>query len=540
MAKNPHLRPSHIAESLKDKFNGSSADRRQIATFLNACREKDPAVFCFLNNPDDYRSRYELAWGDNTEKALHFLHYVEVDSSPADVICADGKRHTIIGLIDVFSRKAKFIVTKTSNSWAIAGVIRSTIVDWGVPENLVRDNGRDYDSKLVNEGLQALQINVVNVPPFTPNAKPCIERMFRSLAHMLFEKLPGYCGHNVAERKAIEARRSFAYRFMKRGENVEMGLTPEELQAIINAWVENKCHQRIHGTLRVSPNAKAASVPVRPRRIEDPRSLDILLAPAPGSTVRNVGEKGIHLDNQIYVGDCLIDWTGRDVLVRLDIRDAGRIFCFDPEKKTFIGEAFDPAISGITVGDKMAAKKRTRKRVMEKVKALKTLAQEAGDPYAEEIRAIKESRAQLTNLRVGDLITDNPFVTAANAAASSVRESEKSATERFFEEEAFALSHVPEPISEDPKVVRFPGKDHSQPHPEIRYFANPLERFRWLIAEQRNRPLLPEEQDWVARNRDAWESFVRAFAKDWPEIDRRWLRPIAPDLFEVLEFQGGI
>jgi hypothetical protein len=564
IAKQPHLRPSHLAESLSYRFNGDAADRRQIAAFLKSCRQNDPAVFCFLNNPDEYRSKYELAWGDADEQATHFLHWVEVDSTPADVFCNDGKKHTIIGLIDVFSRKAKFLVTKTSNSWAIAGVLRATILDWGIPENVKRDNGKDYDSKLVNEGLQALQINVVNAPPFTPRAKPHIERVFRTLAHRLFERMPGYAGHNVAQRKAIEARKSFVERFMTHGEKIELGLAPEELQDVINGWVENKYHQRDHGKLRVSPNARAASVPVRPRRIEDPRSLDILLAPAPGNTIRRVGKKGIKLDNQFYQGNCLIDWTGRQVLVRLDIRDAGRIFCFEPKKKAFIGEALDPAISGITVGDKIVARKRANKRVLSRVKALKELAKDSGDPFAEELRSIRETRAKLTNLRVGDPVTDNPFVEAANAAASSARdrEEEMRGEEQDIRGTLFCKKVFPGPLpknsqhsdpvaagvpagdphgghggpplpstmeADDPKIVKFQRKEPE--FEERTSFRSFLDRFLYLREKQRVKPLTDEENTWVRASLKQWISYAEMFCDQWPEGDQRWVAEIAPDHF---------
>jgi hypothetical protein len=538
IAKNPTLKPSHLAQSLRARFNGSSIHRRQVANFLAACKADDPATFCFLDSPDKYKSKYQLALGSASDKAKHFLHYVEVDSTVADVMCSDKRRYTVIGLCDVFSRKAKFVVTRTSNSWGIAGLLRATIADWGIPENLVRDNGQDYASRRVNEALLGLAINVIAVPPFTPEAKPHIERVFKTLSHGMFEMLPGFVGHNVEERTAIEARRSFADRLMKKGENIELGLSATELQAAINDWTDNVYHQREHGSLGASPNAKASSVPVRARRIEDLRSLDILLAPVP-KEVRFVGKEGIQFDKQFYWGNGLIPWVGKQVLVRMDIRDAGRIFCFDPKTKAFIGEAVDLAIAGLPVGDLIVARKRAKKQTMAKVNALKELAKGIGDPVADAIAAMRQQGPGLTNLRVGDPVTDNPFVDAANAAAAAARETDKAKTDRLFEEEAFALAHVLEPISTDPKIVRFPGKDHSQPHPEIRYFDTPLERFRWLLTEQRNRPILDKEVDWVKRNREAWESFVRTFMKDWPVGDREWMRQIAPDLVEEFGIQGG-
>ena len=93
-----------------------------------------------------------------------------------DVMCHDNKRYTIIGACDVFSRKMKFQLCRTSNSWGIAGLMRRIATDWGLPEHIVRDNGQDYASRMVNDALCALGITVCPTAPFAPEQKPHIER----------------------------------------------------------------------------------------------------------------------------------------------------------------------------------------------------------------------------------------------------------------------------------------------------------------------------------------------------------------------------
>ena len=112
--------------------------------------------------------------------------------------------------------------------------------------------------------------------------------------------------------------------------------------------------------------------------------------------------------------------------MRADVWNAGRIWCFDLQDNSFICEAEDIALSGMTVGDKIAAKKRANKRIKEKVTALKTLAKEVGDPLAEEIAAIRK-HGTITNLPVGEPVSDNPFVDAAMAAVA--RRDEREAEE---------------------------------------------------------------------------------------------------------------
>jgi len=265
-AQHPTWGSWRISNALRAKFGDQAAAKATVARFLKRRKEMDPAVYAFLNSPDQYKGRFQPALGNAAEKAERFLHYVELDSTPADVICSDGKRYTILGACDVFSRKCKFLVGKTSNSSMITGLLRDIITDWGIPEHIIKDHGKDYQSRTVMSALKALEVECPWIPPFTPESKPHIERVFRTLAHSLQEKLEKYIGHNVAERRAIEARRSFADRLMKRGRTVEVGLHPEELQEIIHRWTEDVYHQRKHSSLGMSPNAKAASVPYSPRR----------------------------------------------------------------------------------------------------------------------------------------------------------------------------------------------------------------------------------------------------------------------------------
>lgn len=530
--KAPHLKASKIARLLAKRFNGETADRRQITKFLRAQREADPTLFQFIESPDEYKSKYQLALGDAGEKAERFLHFIEVDSTPADVLCADGKRYAVIGGIDIFSRKAMFQLSRTSNSWAIAALMRRIILDWGIPENLVRDNGQDYNSNLVNESLGILGVNIIAVPPFSPERKPFIERVFGTMTGDLFEVLPGYIGHNVADRRKIESRQSFADRLSGNKPIIQIGLAPAELQGRIDRWTEQEYHQARHGSLGTSPNAKASSVPHRPRRIEDSHALDILLAPAGERIVR---KKGLQYENGLFWDDGLIDWVGRKVIIRQDMYDAGRVFCFDPASKGFICAALDMAISGITVGDKKAAQKRADKRVRERAKALRKLAEEVGDPLAEELSEAKRSGA-LHNLPVGEPITDNPFVDAAMAAASAAvhgnlsqgdhRQTRKSAEPSQIFPDA-VMRHEEPPA--DPKIVPFVKSQQQQV--ERLYFKNPREKFEYYRVEQRHRELRDEEVRGLLVLINDWWDYADMFCDQWPECDQRWLGRIAPDHF---------
>ena len=550
LASNPSLRAAKIHAGLTARFGRDAAPTRAVRDFLTRKKASDPQLFQHLQNPDAAKGKYQLALGSASEKAEHFLHYIEVDSTPADVLCSDGKRYTVIGAIDVFSRKAKYLVTKTSNSWGIAALMREIATEWGLPEHIVRDNGQDYASRMVNDGLLALGVKVVAVPPFTPEGKPHIERAFRTMSHDLLEALPGYIGHNVAERKAIENRKTFAERMTKAAgkkgvaggkktgaeagptitagatEYHEVGLTWQELQSEINHWTEEIYHQRRHSGIGMSPNAKASQVRMRSRKITDSRALDILLAP---SGERTIGKKGLRYENGLFWDNELIPYIGRKVTVRYDVRDASRVFCFDPETRRFICEAVDMALSGMTLADKIIAKKRARKHLNERVKAIKTLAETVPDPIAATINQMREERATVINLPVSDPVKDNPFVDGAMAAIEARDRAEEIEEAEILADTERALAKyrlVPEP---NPKVLEL-VRPEQQKLDKILY-GSPVDRFESLRLLQRQREITEEEYEWMNKSVRQWFLYADTAWDEWPPDDQKWFWEHAPSYF---------
>ncbi|REM13961.1 transposase, partial [Mycobacterium tuberculosis] len=82
----------------------------------------------------------------------------EMDSTVGDVMLTDGRRHHVVGVIDVFTRRRLFIVTRTSRANAIMSLIRLAILAWGVPEEIKTDNGADYVAEVLESGLLGLNI----------------------------------------------------------------------------------------------------------------------------------------------------------------------------------------------------------------------------------------------------------------------------------------------------------------------------------------------------------------------------------------------
>ena len=229
---------------------------------------------------------------------------------------------------------------------------------WGMPETVKTDNGSDYVSHYTTAVFRSLGVHQELCAPFSPWEKPHIERAFRTFCHGLVELMPGFVGHNVSERKAIEARRTLADRLTKRGsEPVEIAMEPDELQEVCDAWCESVYAHEVHGSLGKSPFQMEAAWTEPVQRITNERALDVLLQVLVSNRGRRtVQKKGLRIDGAYYVAPELAPIVGNEVVVRYDESDLGRMFVFDGEQQ-FICIAEDPARTGIQMSEVTAAAK---------------------------------------------------------------------------------------------------------------------------------------------------------------------------------------
>jgi transposase InsO family protein len=384
LCERPHLGISAVRQAIEARFDGqqipsTSALRRYVTRW----RSENKSLLLYCTHFDKWRDLRMLAMGDASETVTRLNQVWEFDSTPGDVMLKDG-RHCLIGVIDVYSRRAKLHVTPTSRATAVAAVTRRALLDWGVPEVAKTDNGSDYVSAHMVRVFESLEIEQLLCRPFHPEDKPHIERFFKTLLHGLFEFLSGYIGHSVAERKAIEDRRSFAQRIMRQGEDpVDIAMTAEELQRICDRWCDAVYHQNVHGSLNGKTPAQMARewrLPVR--RIGDERALDILLSEAPDKEgTRVIGKEGIQVDRGTFIAAELGPHVGKTVFVLLDALDYGSIYVFlinADGSKEFLCRAVDPARTGHDRAEIAAHGKAVQDRVMrEGRKELKRLAKEA-------------------------------------------------------------------------------------------------------------------------------------------------------------------
>ena len=354
MLKQPHLNGGHLRDLVRAKYGetvfiknarGKKEEKelptvRTFERFMLEWRKENAEIHMRLTNPDGHKNRYQLALGKADAGIDRLNQLWEIDASPADVLCADG-RYALYGIIDVYSRRVIYSVTKTAKTEASLLLVRRAILEWGVPEIIRTDNGSDFTSHRFMNALIALGIEQDICPPFSGDKKPFVERSFRTLQHGLMPLMPGYIGHSVKDRKEIESRRAFAQRLGESDEKAFAvgGLSHGDLQIMVDRWVKDHYMHRDHGGIGESPFSRVTAWTKPVKRIENERALDLLLAPvAGGDGYRKIGKKGITLDRGVFMGPDLVLYVGKRVMVRCNPEDMGVVYCFD-EEGAFIGEA---------------------------------------------------------------------------------------------------------------------------------------------------------------------------------------------------------
>lgn len=318
--------------------------QREIADW----RDRNRQLSLALSNPDDWKNRCRVAVGDMSGWVTRVNQLWEIDASPSDALLTDG-RASLYVCVDVYTRRMMVLVTAVPRTSAVLLLIRRCIVAWGMPEAIKTDNGSDFVSREANRAYALLDVAHPTCAPYSPEQKPHVERAIGTLQHSLMPLLPGYTGHNVAQRQALRARESFAKRLGEaEADTFNVSLTRDDLQRLCDDWTAHWYHHQPHAGLGDrTPAEAAAGCAGMEARVADERQLDILLMPMAGTRV--VGKKGIQVENADFYSHDLIPYigTGERFEIRLDPEDMGRIWVYRPEPFQFVCIAENPERRGL-------------------------------------------------------------------------------------------------------------------------------------------------------------------------------------------------
>lgn len=501
----PHLakRPNIMHRMLNEQ--SVNFPHWTIPSASSVCRWRDKwlgdnvAKFTNLTNPDAYNNKHRPLFGKMYPWVSAPNDCWEFDSTPTDVQLRVGNklvRYSIIAAIDVYTRRVKMLLAPTSSSEGICLLLRKCILDWGVLNEggLARtDNGSDYVSKRVTTIMQMLNLEQSKANPFSGWEKPYIERFFGTLSRALFELLPGYIGHSVSDRQQIEAAKAFAQRIgegkkKSQQEALEIALSPEELEGVINDWLEHRYNHTKHGGLKgETPFARYADSGYRPRKIEDAHSLDLLLNFVGEASVIRGGVKAHSIR---YTAPELMDpnWDRKKVRVFVDPTDVGAATLYSLNDSGLYVEAINDELvgKGIAPQEFRDARKRFNKEISSFRKSAKKLQQEFGidTQYAESL-ARDKAKNTLAGLDFSSETVDNS-VLGALAKADKARSLDANRTPDELER----LDVVRQQLAEQEQHVR------EQKGLAVR---NIHEKAKILAKDSLTRELTDKEENWLKK-----------------------------------------
>ncbi|MFQ2504740.1 DNA-binding protein [Aeromonas caviae] len=396
-----------------------SSLRRWLVKWL----AENKVAFTYATNPDAYNNKYRTAIEEMYPWMSQPNDVWEFDSTPVDAMLVDG-RHSIIAVIDVFTRRVRLLVAKTSSSEGICLLLRKTLLAWGTLNDngvMRTDNGSDYVSQRVMSICTLLGMNVSRSNAYSGWEKPHIERFFRTLSHGLIELLPAYVGHCVADRQVIEARKSFAERLEeKRKPNAEkeiyeLAMTAAELQTLLDDWLDARYHNRKHSSLGITPNEKYQSARYQRRAIVDESALDLLLNHIGEATV----SKGfIKAGGLKYSAPELLEnsWKSQRVSVFLDPSDVGRAILYRTGDWNERIEAvnLDLLGNGVSPDAFRAAKRADAKALASFRREMRNLAKTFGvnELHQDVVRHFVDQARDVAQFQQGDTPLDNAALAA--------------------------------------------------------------------------------------------------------------------------------
>jgi transposase InsO family protein len=517
-----------LMAGLEARFAGQEIPASHVVwRWASRWRDENRVLLLSIHNPDEWKSRYGAAFGSASASVGRLNQLWESDATPGDIMLAEG-RHTVIGMIDVWSRRAKVLVVPSSKAVAIAALLRRCLLDWGVPEVLRTDNGKDFTARHMTRVLESLEIEQDLCPPFTPEMKPHIERFFHTFSHGIVELLPGYIGHNVAQRKAIESRKSFAERLMKKGTVLDVKLAARKFQEICDRWIESVYHQDPHGSLdgkRPAEMVRSWTAPVR--RIADERALDVLLAPAPqDGGVRKVGKKGVTVNRRHYVNTALIGYEDQSVQVLLDYADVGKAYIF-ADSGEYVCTAVDPDWSGISAADLASHAKHTQKKAYAEMRkeARKLIREHKIALVPEDILAHRESL--LANVEELPKKTVEYSTPALKEAAFAVADADRTPNAQALAGRIELPPEVLEYEERQKKVV-----DLQQKRRERRVFANNEEIYCWILDRIKAGSVTETQKQWK-KEYEAWQETEAGKARRKPFTSTIGIRALTGETAEA-------
>jgi putative transposase len=254
------------------------------------CDRIDPFKFRLSRTSRRAAERTFKQYGKGV-KTIRVLERVEIDHTIMDLFVIDSERKILLGrptltvVIDAHTRAVlAFYISFTPPSWlSVMEALKRAILPkgnlksaypeihntwdcFGLPEQIICDNGKEFVSINFEDAAHALNIQIQYCPPREPWFKAKVERFMRTANQGLFHSLPGTTfgkQYNLPDYDPTKHA------------SIDFG----SLTKILHMWVVDIYMQEYHSGIQNTPAAmwreEAAKTP--PRLPSTRRDLDITL-----------------------------------------------------------------------------------------------------------------------------------------------------------------------------------------------------------------------------------------------------------------------
>lgn len=290
-----------------------SDDQLNMPTYMTIRRkiQKLPPEVVTEKHFSKHRAKTDFRAYQKGPEVSRILERVEADHTPLPCIVVDDYsrlplgRPTLTCLIDHYSKAVVGFYLSFSDPGTTPffealkyAIFPKTFVkkiypnvqnDWecfGIPENLIVDNGKEFHSKSFDDTCNALGIPYQYAPPLYPWYKSLVERHFRTLNESLLTRVPGKTFANIMEKDDYDPAKNAVVSFTS-------------MQELIHIWVVDIYNRTYQESIDSTPaqiwHESAKLFP--PRLPSDLNRIDIELGLMKD---RKIGKEGIQFEKLKY------------------------------------------------------------------------------------------------------------------------------------------------------------------------------------------------------------------------------------------------
>ncbi len=328
----------------------------------------------------------------------------------------DGKvfRPWITAFTDLRSRKVlSWVMCENPNKLTVLHTLQIMTHEFGIPEKLIFDNGKDYRSELLRGGFKevkgfdyelidkpkkielqgvfgSLGCKVIYAEPYHGQSKP-IERWFRTLAERFSKEQATYCGSNTATRPD-EAK--LYHQTIGQMKKKDVVLSFDEAYARLNCYIDEYNSTWEHTGKGMDGNTPdfIFKANLKGKRILHDSARRRIFTEA---EIRTVSREGVQIESTYFYNTDMMELIGQKVIVRKPLYSDAFVIICDLDDRELMSAVRDLHGDTGDVTENNNRKKSAHKEIRSKIKHFEDKIRQAkGLPEIEEYEIQKAAKHQ--------------------------------------------------------------------------------------------------------------------------------------------------